>query len=59
MIELSKNKSFKTHQLLLSTEIFSKRRKICPRFEEKSEYDKVDAKNDFSGNSTGTSIAKH
>jgi len=35
---LSKNKSIRTHQLLLSTEIFSKTRKIYLHFEEMSEY---------------------
>jgi len=59
MIGLSKNKSFKTHRLLLSTEIFSKRRKIYPRFEEKPEHHKVDAKNGFWGISPCTSITKH
>ena len=38
MIRRFKNKSIQTHQLLLSTEIFSKRRKIYPGFEEKPEY---------------------
>ena len=40
---LSKYKSIKTHQLLLSTEIFSKRRKIYPHFEEMPEYTPVKA----------------
>jgi len=44
MIGLSKNQSFKTRQLLLSTEIFSKRRKIYPRCEGKPEYDQNDTK---------------
>jgi len=45
--------------LLLSTEIFSKRRKIYPRFEEKPEHHNFGAKIGFSGTSPCTSITKH